>query len=528
MLGLISFRLKISMLMKTNFFINRVSFILLILAVGFSLLACQGEPLKRKNTVILALEQSPGNLDPRLGTDVSSARVHELIFDPLVTTDERAEIVPHLAYKWESVEGRVYTFFLRPEVEFHSGKKLTAEDVKYTFESLLDESFFSPKKEHFRIIQAIDVVDDLTVRFTLREPFSSFLINVAGIGIIPQGSGGECQLRPIGSGPFKFRYYKEDEEVAFATFNNYWGERPKVDGIIYKIIPDATTRVLALRKGSIDLAINAIPEELIATMENEPHLKVLKKQGCIYSYIGFNMKDPILAHRKVRWAIGYAIDREGIIEGLLHNLATPASGILAPSNWAYEGEVTTFSYSPSQARELLDEAGFPDPDGDGPRGRFHMVFKTPTFKWARDIATVIKENLKEVGIDIEVKSYEWQTFYNDIIKGNFQLYPLRWIGATDPDIYRYCFHSQSLPPKGANRGGYQNPTIDRLIDRARVTTDKQELKKIYSEVQKLIAFDAPYISLWYNTNVAVMKNEVQGLILYPTATFRVLNQIYIK
>jgi len=507
---------------------TRLSSILLILALGLSLFACQGGPSKEKNTVIIALEQSPGNLDPRLGTDVSSARVHELIFDPLVTTDHKAEIVPHLAWKWESVEGRVYTFFLRPEAEFHSGKRLTADDVKYTFESLLDENFFSPKKEHFRIIEAIDVVNDHMVRFTLREPFSSFLINIAGIGIIPRGSGEECHLRPIGSGPFKFLYYKEDEEVGFAAFDGYWGGRPKVDKIMYKIIPDSTTRVLELKKGSIDLVINAIPEELIVTMENEPHLKVLKKQGCIYSYIGFNMRDPILANRKVRWAIGYAIDREGIIRNLLHNLATPASGILAPSNWAYEQEVTTFSFNPSRAKELLDEAGFPDPDGDGPRGRFHLVFKTPTLKWARDIATVIKENLKQVGIDVEVRSYEWQTFYNDIIKGNFQLYPLRWIGATDPDIYRYCFHSQSLPPKGANRGGYYNRTIDRLIDQARITTNREELKKIYSEIQKLIAHDAPYISLWYNTNVAVMRKEIQGLALYPTATFRALKNLYIK
>ncbi len=513
---------------KNRLFMKRLSSILLILAIGFTLPACQGRPSKGKNSVIIALEQSPGNLDPRLGTDVSSARVHELIFDPLVTTDQKAEIVPHLAWKWESVEGKVYTFFLRPGVEFHSGKKLTADDVKYTFESLLDEKFFSPKKEHFRIIKAIDAVDDHTVRFTLREPFSSFLINEAGIGIIPQGSGEECHLRPIGSGLFKFLYYKDDEEVGFAAFDNYWGGSPKVDRIIYKIIPDSTTRVLELRKGSIDLVINAIPEEIIQSIEREPHLKVLKKQGCIYSYIGLNMRDPILANHKVRWAIGYAIDREGIIRNLLHNLATPASGILAPSNWAYEGEVTTFSYNPARAKELLDEAGYPDPDGDGPQGRFHLVFKTPTLKWARDISTVINENLKQVGIDLEIRSYEWQTFYNDIIKGNFQLYPLRWIGATDPDIYRYCFHSQSLPPKGANRGGYHNQTIDRLIDQARTTTNREELKELYSQIQKIIANDAPYISLWYNTNVAVMKKEIQGLTLYPTATFRVLKNLYIK
>lgn len=504
----------------------RISTFLLLLIAMFYFLSCQ-KKAHQKGTIILALENSPSNLDPRKGTDLASARVHEVVFNTLVTPDESSQLAPELARSWEIINGKDYLFHLKKGIKFHNGQELLARDVEFTFKSLLEDSFISAKKGSFRVIKDIEIVDDYSVKFILQEPYSSFLINLAAIGILPSGVQAEFSKNPIGTGPFKFLSYKEDQELIFQSFDRYFEGKPKIEGIIFKIIPDAFTRMLELRKGSIHLAINNIPEDMVASLAQEAHLKVVKKAGSNYSYIGINLKDPILQGREVRQAIAYAIDVEGMIQHLLKGLASPAKGILAARNWAHEENVAIYEYNPKLSQELLDKAGFIDPDGPGPKSRFRLSCKVSNNKRSRDIAVVIKESLRQVGIDLSIRSLEWQTFYQDVIKGNFQLCCMRWIGAIDPDIYRYVFYSKSTPPEGANRGFYKDEELDRLIIQAKKSLDQKELKELYSEIQKKIALEVPYINLWHSTNVAILSKEVHGLRLFPTASFKALKNLSI-
>jgi peptide/nickel transport system substrate-binding protein len=221
----------------------------------------------------------------------------------------------------------------------------------------------------------------------------------------------------------------------------------------------------------------------------------------------------------VRRAIGYAIDQQAIVTYLRRDLATAATGIVPPMSWAYEPDVFRFTHDPAKARALLDEAGFPDPDGRGPAPRLRLTLKTSTDARYRLQAAVIQQNLHEVGIALDVRSHEFATLLADVIRGNVQLYTLQYVGVTDPDMLRRAFHSSQVPPEGFNRGHYANPAVDRVIDEATGTLDAGRRRQLYQEAQRLIAEDAPYISLWYRTNVAVAAPDLSGIALSPTADF---------
>jgi peptide/nickel transport system substrate-binding protein len=202
--------------------------------------------------------------------------------------------------------------------------------------------------------------------------------------------------------------------------------------------------------------------------------------------------------------------------------------MLSPFNWAYEAMVKTYQYDPKIAKKLLDKAGYPDPDGDGPEPRFTLSYKTSQNELRKLIAEVFQEQLREIGIKIIIKSYEWGTFFSDIKSGNFQIYSLTWVGINDPDIFHYTFHSESYPPKGANRGKYSNKDIDELIDKGRKKINIEARKKIYSLIQKKLSKEIPYVSLWFATNIAVMSKEVQGFQLYPDESLNSIKNVYFK
>ncbi len=237
------------------------------------------------------------------------------------------------------------------------------------------------------------------------------------------------------------------------------------------------------------------------------------------------MRDPVLRDKRVRHALGYAINRQAIVDYLRRGLARPAVGILPPASWAFDEDVFQFTYDPAKAQALLDEAGYRDPDGAGPAPRLRLSLKVSTNEFIRLQAAVIQQDLKLVGIELDVRSYEFATLYADVLKGNFQLFTLQWVGVSDPDMLRRVFHSQQMPPNGFNRGYYANPEVDRLIDAAMAASTEGERKRLYSEAQRVIAEDAPYISLWYKTNVAVSRTDIKGVTLTPSADFTILRNV---
>jgi peptide/nickel transport system substrate-binding protein len=495
-----------------------------------ALVACLKESKSDRNTLVIGLESSPANLDPRYATDANSYRLTQILFNTLLKLDPHFNPVPDLIERWDNPNEITYIFHLRKGVQFHDGSELTSKDVKYTFDTILNPFFKSPHKGAFEKIKSIETLDRYTVRFILKEPFAPFLINLAIMGIVPEHaaekSGDKFSNQPLGTGPFKLTEFLPDEKIILKANTDYFEGKPKLNGIVFKIVPDSTVRLLELSQGSIHLLQNDIPPDLFPFLEKRDNLKIIKEGGTTYSYLGFNLKDAVLKNIKVREAIAHAIDKEAIIRYILKGFVTSASGILSPHNWAYEGNVKIFEYNKTKALRLLDEAGFKDPDGDGPETRFKLTFKTSTDRLRKRIAEIIQEQLREVGIGIDIRSHEWGTLFSDIKSGNFQMYSLSWVGITDPDMLYYIFHSSNIPPKGANRGEYVNQRLDKLAGEGRATLNISRRKKVYSEIQKILAEDIPYVSLWYTTNVAVMNKSVHGFVVCPAGDFISLKDVW--
>jgi peptide/nickel transport system substrate-binding protein len=473
--------------------------------------------------VTVGIRAAPNNLDPRQGNDEGSARVSQLVFSRLMRIDEQLRVVPNLAVRLDNPDPLTYIAHLRSGVKFHDGHELTSKDVVYTFGSFLDPAFVSPYKGAFRMMESVRALDQYTVEFKLKEPFGSFPIQLV-FPVVPADSGDSLREFPIGTGPYRFVRYAVDDQVVLSAFESYWDGLPQNMGVVLKVIPDETMRGLELRKGTVDVIVNDVPPDIAYQLQKDD-LRLTESPGVDYNYLGFNLRDPVLADKRVRHAIGYAVDREAIVKYLRRGLATPAVGVLAPMAWAFEPDVHQFSHDPARARRLLDEAGYPDPDGDDPEPRLRLTLKTSTDEFFRLQATIIQQDLREVGIDVDVRSYEFATMYNDVLKGNFQMVTMQWVGVTDPDILRRVFHSSQVPPAGFNRGYYSNPEVDRLIDQASTAPTDEDRRKYYSAAQRIIADDAPYISLWYKTHVAVSQPGLTGLRLGPQADLLTLKDV---
>src|SRR5271155_1062451 len=493
------------------------TWLFIVLALIVPLLSCSSKPDPK--TLVMVIENSPTNLDPRVGLDGQSERIDELLFDDLCTRDEHLNVQPGLAERWETPDPLTYVFHLHRGVEFHDGRPLTSRDVKWTFDSLLQGKIRSTKAAAYRPVDHIDAPDDSTVVFHLKEPFATLLWNVSdgAIGIVPYGSGDEISRHPMGSGPFKYVSAETDKEVALERNDDYWGEKAKLARVRFAVVPDATTEALELRKGSADVIINAsFSPDTVLTLAREPSLAVEHAPGTEMQYMGFNLRDPILKDVRVRQAIAYALDRRPMIEYLWRGEAEPAGSILPPQSWAYNGDVPTYDHDPDKARALLDAAGYREVNGV----RFHITMKTSTDENTRLMVAVIQQQLREVGIALDIRTFEFGTFFSDVTHGLFQLYGLRWIGGNeDPDIFELAFHSARFPPNGANRGYYSNPKVDALIDHARREVDPKVRKPIYDELQRILAEELPYINLWYLDNVLVHNKRVTNLKLNPAGNY---------
>jgi peptide/nickel transport system substrate-binding protein len=499
---------------------------LLALLVLLPLLACARKP--EGDTLVMIIESSPSNLDPRIGTDAASERIGTLIFDSLVRRDEHFNMQPAVAERWEIPDPSTYIFHLRRDVRFHDGQPLTARDVKWTFDSLLNGTIVSARAGAYRLVAAVEAPDDATVIFRLKEPFAPLLWNLSNgsMGIVPYGSAKDFNRTLIGSGPFKFVRAELDKEVVIERNDAYWGAKPKLRRVRFAVVPDSTTRALELDKGSADIAINALTADMVKTIERQKKLAVEARPGTTLAYLAFNLRDPLLRDVRVRRAIAHAIDRRPLIDYLWRGLARPADSVLPPQHWAYNGEVAKYEHDPTKARALLDEAGY-KPGVDGVR--FHLTMKTSTEESTRLMAAVLQQQLREAGIALDIRTFEFATFYSDVTKGSFQLFSLRWIGGNeDPDIFEYIFYSTSTPPKRANRGYYANPRADALIDAGRRELDQGKRKAIYAELQRVLAEDLPYIDLWYFDNVAVHSRRVANIQLNPSGNYEFLREAELR
>jgi peptide/nickel transport system substrate-binding protein len=498
--------------------------VLLPLIVFFLMTGCAFRSPTDSGVVTVALDQTPDNLDPRIGQTAAAQRLVSLIFNSLVRKNDKSELVPDLALRWETPDPTTYVFHLRDDVRFHDGRALTSKDVQFTFRSILDGSVRTTKAGHpYNLISSIETPDPRTVVFKLREAFAPFLWNLAlgVIGIVPEGAGADFNRNLIGTGPFQFVRYLQDQEVVLKRNDSYFGNKAGVPLLRFKVIPEEVVIALELRKGTVDLAMNALAPDMVEVLRRDDDLRVTQKPGTNLQYFAFNFADPVFRDVRVRQAFAYGIDRDSIVKYLWRNQAKPAIGILPPNNWAYNGSVQTYPYDPARARELLREAG-----------QEHLSF---TYRLNNDNATsaqmaaVFQQQLREIGVTMQIQGNEFATFFADVIRGNFQAYSLRWIGANnDPDMFNLIFHSKSIPPNGANRGHYSNKRLDELVEFARKEVDPEKRKQAYAEVQRITADELPYINLFYLDVVCVSNRRIEGVLPLPDGGFDFLANIRVN
>jgi peptide/nickel transport system substrate-binding protein len=490
---------------------------------SIALSGCAAPPADDPAYLRVAITSSPRDLDPRIGVDEVSQRVHQLVFSPLLKLDSELRVVPHLATSVETPDPTTYIVKLRTDVRFHDGSLLTADDVAYTFGSFLEKSFVSGRKGAYRALVGVDALDPQTVRFRLKEPFGSFPIQLV-MGIVKRGSKNQS-TQPIGTGPYMFVRSVADDRVVLKRFDGYFEGPARNPGLVLRVVPDDTMRGLELRKGTIDINVNDLQPDVVHELARSGDVKLTTAPGIDYADVGLNLRDPILSDVRVRQALAYAVDRQAIVDHLRRGLALPAAGLLPPMSYFVDRGMPDFAYDPAKAKKLLDEAGYRDPDGDGPQPRLRLTMKTSTTEFTRLQATVLQQDWKRIGVEVTLRSYELATFLTDIARGQFQMCTLQWVGITDPDMLRRVFHSAQTPPVGFNRGHFSDPEIDALIDKATRSTDDAERRALYADVQRRIAESVAYISLWHKTNVVIARPDVSGVEVSPNADFIFLRNV---
>ncbi|HEV3040269.1 MAG TPA: ABC transporter substrate-binding protein [Candidatus Angelobacter sp.] len=499
----------------------------LLLAVLVFCVSCGKLP--DANTIVVIIENSPPNLDPRVASDAQGQLISELIFDSLVRKDEHFNLKPAVAESWEMPDPQTYVFHLRHGIQFHDGRPLLAKDVKWTLDTVRGGTMETIKGAAYELVDRVEAPDDFTLTIHTAEPYAPLLWNLSegAFGIVPFGSGNDFNGNPIGSGPYRLVRSVPDSEVVLERNETYWGNHPPIKRIRFNVVPDGSTRALELRKGSADIAINSLTPDTVGALQHERNLEVLRHPGTSLAYLAFNLRDPILQDVRVRQALAYAIDRGPMLHYLFRDSGRLADSVLPPEHWAFNPDVAHYPHEPAKADALLDSAGH----RRGTDGvRFHLTMKISTEETSGLIAAVLQQQLRSVGIALDIRRFESATLYSDVLKGSFQLYSLRWVGYSnqDPDFFEDAFHSASFPPKRANRGRYSNPEVDRLVEEGRRTADQQRRKQIYGEVQRILARDLPYINLWYMDNVLVHSTRVQNLQLGPSADYNFLTSASLK
>jgi peptide/nickel transport system substrate-binding protein len=472
---------------------------------------------------VMVLEASAKTLDPLRGTDAASERYRQLMFNQLMRKNEQFDYVGELASNVQTApDGLSVTFTLLDNVKFHDGKPLTSADVKYTFDKFLASD--SPKAVPFYegtgaskqpLVTSVEAPDPRTVVFRLRRPWLELFANLIPIAIIPENTFESQAIKPIGSGAFKFVKYDESQQVVDMEANdNYWEGAPNIKHLRVKVIPDANTQQAEIVSGRVDLAVNtALSPDAYVNLAKNPNLQLVQSPGVNVQYIGFNNESAPLNNARVRQAIAYAINRESIITNLLQGQARIAHSILPQESWAYSTTQKTYNYDPAQAKKLLDEAGFTDPDGDGPKMRFAepLNFKiSASNAVVRQFSGVIQNSLREVGIPVNIETLEDNTLREAQRNGQYQLTAGRWVGGNqDPIFLRDLF--TYLTGGNFNRGRYRNPELDKILGEAVTTADRTKAKALYAEAQDVISREVPMLPLWYTNNIVIARKHVGNI-----------------
>jgi peptide/nickel transport system substrate-binding protein len=502
--------------------------ILVIAATGS---AC--EPRTRRtpdDTIVMAIETPVTTTDPRNGVNNWDNKVLKLVAAGLTAVDTD-NLMPRLelASAIAQVDDRTIDVTVRGDARFSDGSPVTAADVAGTYMSVLaPDSISASHKTLSDRFESVEAIAPLVARFHLKAPLATFWSDI-DYGIVSFSGGAPRGGRAIGAGPYRMRELTSAHAVLEAN-PYYFGDAPRIPKIEVKFVRDTAARLLMVTGGSADLVQNSIRLDLVTAMErNRGRVHVDTEPSAVLTYLMMNNEDPVLENRDVRRAIALALDRPAIIAGKLGGHAVAATGLLSPRHWAYSGDVERWAHDAARARQLLDTAGYRDPDGDGPAPRFQLVYKTSADAFRVSIARVIAAQLAEVGIAVEVRSFEFATFFADVKKGAYQIASMQTAEITEPDFYFMYFHSSWIPtpanPDGFNRWRYRSAELDRLTANGRTELARDKRLAIYAEVQRIVAEDVPVVPLWHEDNVVLSNVDVQGYALAPNARLAGLTRV---
>lgn len=475
---------------------------------------------------VIALGDNVRTIDP-IGSpsvDAASERVRTLMFNTLVKKDEKFDYSGELADITHSDDGITYTFTLRDGIKFHNGQPLTSADVKYTLDLVFASNFAKSASffegsgaEKHSYIKSVEARDAKTVVVTLIKPWIGLLSNLVPVAIIPKDSYESQKTHPVGTGPYKFLSYDSAQQVVdLEAFPEYWEGAPNIKKVRVRVISEMNALQAELQAGRVDIAPmpTSLQPDAIKRLEQDPNLQVKAFKGSNVVLLTLNASSAPLDNVKVRQAIAYAIDRESLIKNLLLDYGKIAHSILPEESWAYTAG-QKYNYDPAMAKKLLDEAGFPDPDGDGPRMRFEkpLAYKLSGSSIAgRQYAGVIQNYLKAVGVPVDIQTQEGNTLFDELRRGNFQIAYSQWVGGNqDPIFYKDLFATSEIPTQeraARNRSRYSNKDLDALLDQAVNNFDRTKGLELYTKIQDIVSREVPVIPLWYQSNIMIAKKSV--------------------
>ncbi|AJY45953.1 ABC transporter substrate-binding protein [Martelella endophytica] len=481
------------------------------------------------NVLIVGQIAEPKSLDPATDTAVNDFRILVNMYDGLVRyKDGTLEVEPALATDWTiSDDGKTYTFNLRDGVKFHDGSPFNAEAVKFNFDRMLDENhpFHDtgpfPLSFNFSAIDNVEVVDDLTVKFTLSEAYAPFLSNLAyptGLIVSPEAVkeyGKDYGRHPSGTGAFKFEEWDPNAKVVVSKNEDYWDGAPPLEAVVFRPVTDANTRVAEMMSGGLDVMVE-VPPDSLSQFSDDPNYTVYEQAGPHVWFLILNLKDGPFQDKKVRQAVNYAINKKAIVDDILQGTASVAAGPIAPAfAWAYDDSLSPYPYDPEKAKSLLEEAGY-----DGSDLTFYVTEGGSGMLEPQAMATQIQADLEAVGIPVKIETYEWNTFLGKVnpgLEGNADMAEMAWM-TNDPDTLPFLtLRTEAFPDKGGfNSGYYSNPEVDKLLEEARTATDQDKRADLYKQMQDIVHDDAPWVFVANWKQNAVTKATVENFKLQPS------------
>ena len=491
---------------------------------------------------IVALNGDPKLMCPIIRSEVSAIKASWPVFERLARANpETMENMPELATSWEySKDLTSLVAKLRKGVTWHDGKEFTAEDVKFTFEKVMDKKTRTQFRIQITDLKSVDVVGPYTVKFNLKSPSASFQAALQ-IPIIPKHllegkdvNTDEFNHKPVGTGPFKFKEWVPGDHATVVAYEKHWRKRPYLDRIVFKVLPDTNVRMAQLKTGEIDI-MDAVEPLQLKQLSKDSKLAAYRMVQTNYYGLFWNVNKPPFNDIRVRKALNHAIDKKTIIEKVLLGEAIPAYSVYQPPfKWAYTDDVYKLEFSPEKAKKLLAEVGWKDTDGDGILDkdgkpfRFTLTGDTASPTRRRNVM-ISQQYLKSIGLDVKIQFKEWHDFLE-----NYQWSPKKemtflWNAFNppmDPDMLARRWHSKSGPRTNQTR--YSNARVDELFAKGKSTIEQSERAKIYHELQRTIAKDVPMIFIYYPIEIAVANKRLQGVVPSPWRVYHNMEDWYIK